>query len=160
MEEKVKKLLQWKGEWEDRETLLPPKQKIKSIMSKYWRKSSWTKKWVFSLVQLFETLCTVAHQALLSMGFPRQEYWSGLPFLSPEDLPNPRNEPVCVSYISCIGRWILYHCASWKRAYISSNLLIYLMQFPCNSFCLTKWFQSLPERINVHKYIINSEEGK
>ena len=32
---------------------------------------------------------TVAHEAPLSMGFPRQEYWSGLPFLSPEDLPHP-----------------------------------------------------------------------
>ena len=32
---------------------------------------------------------TVAHQAPLSMGFPRQEYWSGFPFPSPEDLPNP-----------------------------------------------------------------------
>jgi len=31
----------------------------------------------------------VAHKAPLSMGFPRQEYWSGLPFPSPEDLPNP-----------------------------------------------------------------------
>ena len=35
---------------------------------------------------------TVAHQTLLSMGFPRQEYWSGLPFLSPEDLPDPEIE--------------------------------------------------------------------
>ena len=33
---------------------------------------------------------TVAHQASLSMGFPRQECWSGLPFASPGDLPNPR----------------------------------------------------------------------
>ena len=32
---------------------------------------------------------TVAHQASLSMGFPRQEYWSGLPFPPPRDLPNP-----------------------------------------------------------------------
>ena len=32
---------------------------------------------------------TVAHQAPLSLGFSRQEYWSGLPFLSPENLPNP-----------------------------------------------------------------------
>ena len=32
---------------------------------------------------------TVAHQAPLSMGFSRQEYWSGLPFLPPEDLPDP-----------------------------------------------------------------------
>ena len=32
---------------------------------------------------------TIAHQALLSMEFSRQEYWSGLPFLPPEDLPDP-----------------------------------------------------------------------
>ena len=32
---------------------------------------------------------TVAHQAPLSLGFARQEYWNGLPFPSPEDLPNP-----------------------------------------------------------------------
>ena len=37
---------------------------------------------------------TVVLQAPLSMGFPRQEYWSGLPFLSPEDLPSPGMEPV------------------------------------------------------------------
>ena len=36
---------------------------------------------------------TVAHQVPLSMGFPRQEYWSGLSFPSPEDLPNPGIEP-------------------------------------------------------------------
>ena len=39
------------------------------------------------------TLWTVACQALLSMGFSRQEYWSGLPFSSPEDLPDPGIEP-------------------------------------------------------------------
>ena len=39
------------------------------------------------------TPCTVAHQAPLSMGFPRQDYWSGLPFPPPEDLPNPDTEP-------------------------------------------------------------------
>ena len=43
----------------------------------------------FSCVQLIGTLWTVAHQALLSMGFSRQEYWSGLLCLPPEDLPNP-----------------------------------------------------------------------
>ena len=37
---------------------------------------------------------TVAHQAPLSMGYPRQEYWSGLPFPSPRDLPDPGIEPV------------------------------------------------------------------
>ena len=37
---------------------------------------------------------TVAREAPLSMGFPRQEYWSGLPFPTPEDLPDPAIEPM------------------------------------------------------------------
>ena len=48
---------------------------------------------LFSCVQLFVTPWTVACQAPLSMGFSRQEYWSGLTFPSPGDLPNPGNEP-------------------------------------------------------------------
>ena len=39
------------------------------------------------------TLYTVAHQASLSMGFSRQEYWSGWPFLPPGNIPNPGIEP-------------------------------------------------------------------
>ena len=46
-----------------------------------------------SHVQLFATPWTVAHQASLSMGFSRQEYWSGLPFPSPGDLPDPETKP-------------------------------------------------------------------
>ena len=46
-----------------------------------------------SRVQLFSTPQTVAYHALLSMGFSRQEYWNGLPFPSPEDLPNPGIKP-------------------------------------------------------------------
>ena len=60
----------------------------------------------FSCVQLCVTLWTAAHQALLSMGFCRQEYWSGLSFPSPGDLPNPGVE--LMSYVSCIGRHVLY----------------------------------------------------
>ena len=41
----------------------------------------------------FGTQCTIVHQAPLSMGPPRQEYWSGLPFPSPGDLLNPGIEP-------------------------------------------------------------------
>ena len=48
----------------------------------------------FGRVQLCTTLWTVAHQALLSMGFSRQESWSGLPCPSPGDPPNSRIEPV------------------------------------------------------------------
>ena len=46
----------------------------------------------FSHVQLFVTLWTLAHQATLSMGFSRQEYWSGLPIPSP-------NRTVLATYI-------------------------------------------------------------
>ena len=44
--------------------------------------------------ELFMTVWSVAHQTPLSMGFFRQEYWSGLPFPSPGNLPNPGIEPV------------------------------------------------------------------
>ena len=46
-----------------------------------------------SRVRLFVTPWTVAYRALPSMGFSRQEYWSGLPFPSPEDLPDPGLKP-------------------------------------------------------------------
>ena len=48
----------------------------------------------FSCVQLSATLWTVDCQALLSMGFFRQEYWSGLPFPSPGNLSNPGFKPM------------------------------------------------------------------
>ena len=51
-----------------------------------------------SSVQLLVTLWTVAHQAPLSMGFSRQEYWSGLPFPSPGDLLDPGIEPMSPAY--------------------------------------------------------------
>ena len=47
----------------------------------------------FSCVWLFATLWTVAHQAPLSMGFSRQEYWNALPFPPPGDLPKPGIQP-------------------------------------------------------------------
>ena len=48
---------------------------------------------LLSHIQLFATAWTVAYQAPQSMGFSRQEYCSGLPFPSPEDLPDPGMEP-------------------------------------------------------------------
>ena len=71
---------------------------------------------------------TVPRQAPLSMGFPRQEYWKGLPFPSPGDLPDPGIEPKspalqadsllseppgfpsrAQTHVLCIRRWILNH---------------------------------------------------
>ena len=48
----------------------------------------------FNCAQLLATPWTLAHKAPLSMGFSRQEYWSGLPRLSPGDLPAPGTKPV------------------------------------------------------------------
>ena len=49
---------------------------------------------LFLVAEPFVTPWTVVCQAPLSMGFPRQEYWSGVPFPSPGDLPKPGIEPV------------------------------------------------------------------
>ena len=61
---------------------------------------------MLSCAQLFETPCTAVCQAPLFMGFPRQEHWSGLPFPSPEDLPNPgiepRSPPLAVGFFTTV----------------------------------------------------------
>ena len=62
---------------------------------------------VLSRVRLFVTPWTVACQAPLPMEFPRREYWSGLLFPIPWDLPNPNQTSTCC--VSCTGRQILYH---------------------------------------------------
>ena len=53
----------------------------------------WKWKWKWSRVRLSAIPWTVAYQVPPSMGFSRQEYWSGLPFPSPGDLPDPGIEP-------------------------------------------------------------------
>ena len=59
----------------------------------------------FRRVYLFATPETVAHQAPLSMGFSRQEYWSGVPFPLPGDLPDPRIEPASLPSPALAGRF-------------------------------------------------------
>ena len=61
----------------------------------------------FTHVWLFATLRTETHQAPLSMGFSRQEYWSGFPFPPPGHLPDPRIKPISAS-TSPHCRQILY----------------------------------------------------
>ena len=65
-----------------------------------WKLSS------FSCIRLFATPRTVAHQAPLSTGFPRQEYWSGLSFSAPGDLPDPRIEPRSLASPALPGVWL------------------------------------------------------
>ena len=60
----------------------------------------------FSCVQLFATQCTLAHQAPLSMGFSRQEYWNGLP--SSRGSSQPRDH-THISDVSCNARQIFFY---------------------------------------------------
>ena len=62
----------------------------------------------FSRVWLFETLWTVAHQVPVSLGFSRQEYWSGLPCPATRNFPDLGLEPSSL-LVSCIGRQVHYH---------------------------------------------------
>ena len=59
----------------------------------------------FSHVRLFATPWTEAHQAPLSIGSSRQEYWSGLPCPPPGDLPDPGIEPLSPMFLALAGRF-------------------------------------------------------
>ena len=78
---------------------------------------------MLSHVQLFATLWTGAHQALLSMGFSQQEYWSGLPFPTPGDLPHPEIEPASLAspvlggrFVTASATWEMYTYIQWNIA--------------------------------------------
>ena len=63
---------------------------------------------LFNCVRLFAIPWTLVCQVPLSMGFSRQEYESGCHFLL-QEISWPRDQ----THVSCTGRWILYHCATW-----------------------------------------------
>ena len=67
----------------------------------------------FSHVPLFVTLWTVARHAPLSMGFSRQEYWSGLPCPPPGHLPNPGTEPTSLTFPALAGGFFITSTA-WE----------------------------------------------
>ena len=91
----------------------------------------------------------VAHQALLSMEFPRQEYWSGLLFISPGDLPDPEIE----SEVFCIGRWIflpLNHQGSPHFLYFIYFLCIFTFYI---SYNLWKLHSTLIKKMAVKQKV-------
>ena len=105
----------------------------------------------FIHVRLFTTLLTVACQVPLSMGFSKQEYWSGLQCLPPGDFFTPRDRTL-ISYVSCIGKWVLYHWYRWETprnvcvcAYnifnnniINQQYILFNNKFNMNKFLLFK----------------------
>ena len=67
----------------------------------------------FTCVYLFATLWAVAHQAPLSMGFSRQEYWSGLPCPPPGELPNAGIEPKSLMSPALAGNFFITN-VTWE----------------------------------------------
>ena len=109
---------------------------------------------------------TIACQAPLSMGFPRQECWSGLPFPSTGDLPNPGSNP---SLLHC--RWFLYHL-SHRNVKWSSNCKIVFQFLKWLNMRVTIWPNNSTPRfiqekgkqpyidfyVNFHSSIIDSSQ--
>ena len=91
----------------------------------------------FSQVWLFATLWTVAHQAPLSMGFSRQEYWSGLPCPPPGDLPNPGIKPMSPAlaggFFTTSATWEALSpnspVNSWRKTAVRDELPVSLKTF-------------------------------
>ena len=79
----------------------------------------------FSHVQFFVTLWTVAHQAPLSMGLSRQEYWSGLLCPAPGDLPNPGIEPASLISPALAGKFFTTS-ANWEAHLHSKHLKLFM----------------------------------
>ena len=84
----------------------------------------------FSCVQLSVTPWTIARQAPLSMGFSRQEYWSGLPCPFPRDLPDPGTEPESLMSPALAGEFFItsttwepfVKCTYWEIENIQTKL--------------------------------------
>ena len=99
---------------------------------------------LLSHIRLWATSWTVAHQAPLSMGFSRQECWSGLPFPPSGNLPNPRIEPVPLMSPALRGRFFTTS-ATWK-------VLKYSFAVNLNCILEKACKKNLQEEIHPHTY--------
>ena len=126
-----------------------------------------------SCIWVFETPWTVAHQPPLSLGFLRQEHWTGLPFPPPGDLPDPGIEPTSHVSSTLAGRFFTtsttYHCSwTWffcvcvinyitgnqRRVYVDRLLYVLYMCF----HELSIEFVSIPKFEKSHcNYLVRTE---
>ena len=97
----------------------------------------------FSCVQLFATLWTVAHQTLLSIRLSRQEYWSGLPFLSPGDHLDTGIEPASFTSPALAGKFFTTS-ATWETPLVYYNTIVnticHIYMYQKQIVCLCVYF--------------------
>ena len=102
-------------------------------------------------LQPYSPPCTLAHQATLSMGFCRQEYWSGLPCPPPGDLPNPGMEPVSLTS-ALAGRFFttstIWEGSSVQFSHCRVRLFVIPWTVPCQAplsmgFCRQEYWSGL-----------------
>ena len=107
-------------------------------------KEKW--KWSLSVMSDSVTPWTVAHQAFLSMEFSRQEYWNGLPFLTPGDRPNPGIKPASLASPALADS--LYHCATWEAPVDPRGMCRYVYEGMCTKAQRERQIQALkPARL-------------
>ena len=110
---------------------------------------------------IFAIKWTVAHQAALSVGFSRQEYWSGLPFPPPGDLPNPGIEPTSPAQqaVSCsTGRSFTTEPPGVNPYIILSEVKIYMYKYlSTQNLVGTHRYQPNVNKSNATSMSINSE---
>ena len=105
--------------------------------------------WSLILVQLFLTPWTVTHQALLSMGFSRQEYWGGLPFPPPGHLPDSGIKPVSSASPALAGAFFTPEPPEKPRGFEYSPEVLGTLQGPSDncvylSITTESWFTLCP----------------
>ena len=123
----------------------------------------------FSRVWLFATSWTVAHQAPLSIGFSRQEYWSELPCPPARDLPDPGTEPTSLTSpalqldflpLSHLGSLVMsYHSKKvWK---LWDNWLLDFLHWTHEPFFSSIWFLPfIPDKGNIYFTVWLAHQSK
>ena len=96
----------------------------------------------FSCVWFFATPWTAAHQAHLSMGYSRQEFWSGLPFPPPGDLPDPGIEPASLMSPALAGGFFT-SSATWEALAAALDSNKHSGSSECGGLCIFTWVKSV-----------------
>ena len=101
----------------------------------------------------FATPWTGAHHASPSMGFFKQEYWSGLPFPSPEELPDPETEPMSAACPALASRFFTMEPPGKPVIYIFMHIHVYVCINTCmHLLCIYVYIYIHTER-NINTYI-------